>query len=678
MFNYGHWDFVGRALLSGFDSVSVDTWLDVIPQMIARLETARTDIAELIEALLIKVGRAHPQALVFALAVAERAESGQSADGLSDAVQGDEAVHDEVVSGQSQSQRQRQRERQRDDVVQSVLGRMREHSPRLVAEALLVRRELIRCAILWDEMWYEALEEASRTYFGNCSVSAMLALLAPLHSLIMRPCTFNEVSFSQNYGRDLAEAYEWCLRYKATHSESDLNQCWEFYAAVFRGINKKLAALQYLELQYVSPALLAAKDLELAVPGTYSAGTETVSISRFVARLRVMESKQRPRKLSLMGSNGLEFSFLLKGHEDLRLDERVMQLFGLVNTLLLSSSVDSLFIRDYAIIPLSATVGILEWVPDCDTIHALIKDYREESKIVVNIENRLMLQMAPDFAALPSTAKVEVFEYALRHTTGQDLAAMLWLKSADAEMWLEKRTEYTRSLAVMSMVGYILGLGDRHPSNLMLDRFTGKLIHIDFGDCFEVAMQRDKFPEKFPFRLTRMLVEAMEISGIEGNFRITSQWVMRRLRDNKESVSAVLEAFAYDPLINWRLGIKEKESGSMTGSITQKGAGNGNGNGTGNEEGHSFPNLQTGDDPKNAQKKMNKKQAKTSSQEFYVEFNEKAVDVLKRIDQKLKGRDFWDIDRREYTVDEQVHKLILQATSHENLAQAYLGWCPLW
>ena len=34
------------------------------------------------------------------------------------------------------------------------------------------------------------------------------------------------------------------------------------------------------------------------------------------------------------GSNGAEFMFLLKGHEDLRQDERVVQLFGLVNTLL--------------------------------------------------------------------------------------------------------------------------------------------------------------------------------------------------------------------------------------------------------------------------------------------------------------------------------------------------------
>ena len=48
----------------------------------------------------------------------------------------------------------------------------------------------------------------------------------------------------------------------------------------------------------------------------------------------------------------------------------------------------------------------------------------------------------------------------------------------------------------MSQVGYLLGLGDRHPSNLMLDRYSGKLLHIDFGDCFEASMHREKFPEK--------------------------------------------------------------------------------------------------------------------------------------------------------------------------------------
>jgi hypothetical protein len=141
----------------------------------------------------------------------------------------------------------------------------------------------------------------------------------------------------------------------------------------------------------------------------------------------------------------------------------------------------------------------------------------------------------------------------MTYTAGEDLAKILWLKSENSESWLQRRATYTRSLAVMSMVGYILGLGDRHPSNLMLDRKTGKIIHIDFGDCFEVAKHRDKFPEKVPFRLTRMLVNAMEVAGIEGNYRLTCEKVMTVLRENRDSLVATLEAFLHDPLISWRL-----------------------------------------------------------------------------------------------------------------------------
>lgn len=36
-----------------------------------------------------------------------------------------------------------------------------------------------------------------------------------------------------------------------------------------------------------------------------------------------------------LGSDGNEYSFLLKGNEDPRQDERIMQLFGLINHLIL-------------------------------------------------------------------------------------------------------------------------------------------------------------------------------------------------------------------------------------------------------------------------------------------------------------------------------------------------------
>jgi FKBP12-rapamycin complex-associated protein len=119
--------------------------------------------------------------------------------------------------------------------------------------------------------------------------------------------------------------------------------------------------------------------------------------------------------------------------------------------------------------------------------------------------------MAPDYVNLTLLQKVEVFQYALDNTTGQDLYHSLWLKSDNSDAWLRRRATYTRSMAVNSMVGHILGLGDRHPSNVLLDRASGKVVHIDFGDCFEVAMTREKFPERIPFRLTRMVVNAMEV-----------------------------------------------------------------------------------------------------------------------------------------------------------------------
>lgn len=74
--------------------------------------------------------------------------------------------------------------------------------------------------------------------------------------------------------------------------------------------------------------------MELAVPGTYIAGEPLVTIAAFAPQLQVIASKQRPRKLTVHGGDGAEYMFLLKGHEDLRQDERVMQLFGLVNSML--------------------------------------------------------------------------------------------------------------------------------------------------------------------------------------------------------------------------------------------------------------------------------------------------------------------------------------------------------
>eukprot|EP00252_Welwitschia_mirabilis_P018999 TRINITY_DN4284_c0_g1_i1.p1 TRINITY_DN4284_c0_g1~~TRINITY_DN4284_c0_g1_i1.p1 ORF type:complete len:1768 (+),score=306.64 TRINITY_DN4284_c0_g1_i1:368-5305(+) len=664
-FNYGAAPNVQEALQEGFQYVNIDTWLVVLPQIIARIHSNIPAVRELIQSLLVRIGRNHPQALMYPLLVACKSISSL-----------------------------------RKAAAQEVVDRVRQHNGLLVEQAQLVSKELIRVAILWHEMWHEALEEASRLYFGERNVEGMLAVLEPLHAMLEEgPNTLKEVAFMQAYGRELQEAHECCLKYKRTGKEAEITQAWDLYYHVFRRINKQLPSLTTLELQCVSPDLVTAHNMELAVPGTYRAGSPVVTIAGFAPQLLVITSKQRPRKLTIHGSDGEDYAFLLKGHEDLRQDERVMQLFGLVNTLLANArqtAEKDLSIQRYSVIPLSPNSGLIGWVPNCDTLHQLIREYREARKIFVNLEHRLMLAFAPDYDHLSLIAKVEVFEHALQNTEGNDLAKVLWLKSRTSEVWLDRRTNYTRSLAVMSMVGYLLGLGDRHPSNLMLHRYSGKIIHIDFGDCFEASMNREKFPEKVPFRLTRMLVKAMEVSGIEGNFISTCENVMQVLRANKDSVMAMMEAFVHDPLINWRLfNINDAPHTSNFASTHVQPVVSSEDLGSAREN-HSPLH------PRGARERE-LLQAVHQLGDANEVLNDKAVFVMARMSNKLTGRDFpsgssasstsstlYSADRsglivgdtREIepglTVKSQVQKLIAQATSHENLCQSYVGWCPFW
>jgi FKBP12-rapamycin complex-associated protein len=343
-----------------------------------------------------------------------------------------------------------------------------------------------------------------------------------------------------------------------------------------------------------------------------------------------------------------------------------MQVFSLVNTLLAAdrqSYMRKLHIQGFAVVPLAPNVGLLRWVQHADTLHVLVSEYRQARKIHLQIEYRLMLQMAPDYVNLTMLQKLEVFKYALDNTTGQDLYRVLWLTSGDSESWLERRSTYTRSLAVSSMVGHILGLGDRHPANILIDQITGKVVHIDFGDCFEIAMHREKFPERIPFRLTRMLVSAMEVVGIEGSFKVTSDITMKVLRNNREPLMAVLEAFIYDPLVNWRL-TTDADNRNRQGTSTNVAADHGQNPAPGGRAGYT----QYAGGPKR-RNLINEGLMLNDGMSEYR--NARALEVYTRVQKKLIGRDFNPDE--ELTVEEQVRKLIAQATALENLCQCFPG-----
>jgi phosphatidylinositol kinase/protein kinase (PI-3 family) len=82
----------------------------------------------------------------------------------------------------------------------------------------------------------------------------------------------------------------------------------------------------------------------------------------------------------------------------------------------------------------------------------------------------------------------------------------------------------------------------------MIQRTTGRVIHIDFGDSFEKTMQRETYPERVPFRLTRMIVNALDGGSVDGLFRRMCEDVVWVLRDNRGSLVALLEIFIHEPL----------------------------------------------------------------------------------------------------------------------------------
>lgn len=54
----------------------------------------------------------------------------------------------------------------------------------------------------------------------------------------------------------------------------------------------------------------------------------------------------------------------------------------------------------------------------------------------------------------------------------------------------------------MSIVGYVIGLGDRHLDNMLLDLHTGEIVHIDYNVCFEKGLKLH-IPEVVPFRMSQ-------------------------------------------------------------------------------------------------------------------------------------------------------------------------------
>jgi ataxia telangiectasia mutated family protein len=69
------------------------------------------------------------------------------------------------------------------------------------------------------------------------------------------------------------------------------------------------------------------------------------------------------------------------------------------------------------------------------------------------------------------------------------------------QAWYTAKQQFCKSVAVSSIVGHVLGIGDRHGANILVHERTGEVVHIDFGIVFEQG--KVSYLETFRLRLLR-------------------------------------------------------------------------------------------------------------------------------------------------------------------------------
>ena len=137
---------------------------------------------------------------------------------------------------------------------------------------------------------------------------------------------------------------------------------------------------------------------------------------------------------------------------------------------------------------------------------------------------------------------------------------------AGPDTWLNARIRYTRSTAVMSMVGHILGLGDRHGENILFEEDNGGIMHVDFNCLFDKGLTFEK-PEMVPFRMTANMVDAFGVFGVEGPFRKCCEITMELLRNHSDGLMTILETFLHDPTTDFMTAGKRRSKRDLENEV---------------------------------------------------------------------------------------------------------------
>eukprot|EP00892_Ulva_mutabilis_P002510 jgi/Ulvmu1/1225/UM109_0023.1 len=279
-------------------------------------------------------------------------------------------------------------------------------------------------------------------------------------------------------------------------------------------------------------------------------------VAKVLPHIRFVGGVHAPKCIDVVDSHGQKHKQLVKSNDDLRQDAVMQQFFALVNHLLAAdaaSAARQLRMATYHAVAFSGECGLVQWVTNTMPLNEYLtgaagahERYRRPGEMSHADAHAAMTAAHREPGKRGARAAYDRvtahFQPVLRHFFTERYTSPM--------LWLEKRRAYGRSVAVSSVAGYVIGLGDRHGSNVLLDAATAEVLHIDLGIAFEAGRLLPT-PELTPFRMTRDVVDGLGVEGTNGTLRACAEHALRVLRAAHEAVVTVVEVFVHDPLRTW-------------------------------------------------------------------------------------------------------------------------------
>ncbi|EJW88877.1 phosphatidylinositol 3-and 4-kinase [Wuchereria bancrofti] len=280
--------------------------------------------------------------------------------------------------------------------------------------------------------------------------------------------------------------------------------------------------------------------------------SQLITFVKIESTVIVADGITQPTIVTVIGSDGKVRKLIFK-NEDLRQDSLVEQLFTVVNILLMDGK-KTFPLRTYHVMPINSNAGIIEFclgtVSLCNYICGVDRKSGMHKKLYPLEMTAATARFKLSQAHANQSSIVKTYEEICKgiHPVFRHF---FYDAFSDPFEWFFRIRDYTISLARWSIVGYIVGLGDRHLNNIMVEKETGRLVHIDLGMVFEFGKRNLLVPERVPFRLTREIVDPILIEGVNGKFKSIAVDTLDCLRKNSQALIGLALVLLHDPLTKY-------------------------------------------------------------------------------------------------------------------------------